>query len=333
MHNQQLIMKKIEYILLLTAWLISFSGCVKEDLDLSDCPPVDPGVEEENERYLRFQVKNNSQGFANIVEYIQLFAYDENNGYIKDTLLTRNQIQASDYRFNMTAWKNEGEEFHHMIGVMNLTDNYSIDNEHHKLEFRKSVVTNRTDTVDVHLEDVYLGQIEFGTPVKSVTYDMLYLVKNTNDVHLEIEFMEGCQLPENSTITPYLRGSNGTYNAFNESVGENTLVYEHHTYLTNLLPVLHYQFTTLKMYIGDDLEVLIKRYEDENAESVQEVSFMLTEYISQLVDGDGYYLYSTDEDLELQEDPFVVRILLDCDFAIAEITVNNWFVIKPGVDL
>lgn len=87
------------------------------------------------------------------------------------------------------------------------------------------------------------------------------------------------------------------------------------------------------MYIGDDLEVLIKRYEDENAESVQEVSFMLTEYISQLVDGDGYYLYSTDEDLELQEDPFVVRILLDCDFAIAEITVNNWFVIKPGVDL
>lgn len=43
MHNQQLIMKKIEYILLLTAWLISFSGCVKEDLDLSDCPPVDPG--------------------------------------------------------------------------------------------------------------------------------------------------------------------------------------------------------------------------------------------------------------------------------------------------
>ncbi|MCD7978700.1 MAG: FimB/Mfa2 family fimbrial subunit [Tannerellaceae bacterium] len=94
-------MKKIEYILLLFAWIISFSGCVKENLD--DCPPIaEPGMEEKDERYLYFRLRNSASTFEREVENLTLFAYDGNNQYVKDTILSRSELQASNYRFNMT---------------------------------------------------------------------------------------------------------------------------------------------------------------------------------------------------------------------------------------
>jgi len=127
-----------------------------------------------------------------------------------------------------------------MVAVMNLSDNYLIENEHSKLEFRKSVVTTRPDTVDYQLDNVYLGEIEFKIPVKAILYDTLELVHNINHVLLEIEFQDGCEMAANSSIVPFLRGTNGTYNAFNECVGQNRIVYEPYACLSATLPVLRY---------------------------------------------------------------------------------------------
>ncbi len=326
-------MKNLYCIILLFISFLSFNACVKEDR--SDCPPVDlPGEMEERLLYLRTVPEKYL--FEDIVETLQLYLYEEKEDML--VALTRefsaDELRATGYAIEWHNWNDLDHYNYHIIGVLNTNEDYDFPNTSRLYDFETHIKATEEDIVSHEVKDLFIGYFNPNDRWPSAPHDTLYLEKLLNRIYITIEF-DGFELREGTELKTRISGNNSKYDYLNGKLSTGFMNY--HPYRDNSAEtdrsVFTFDIITGKLYIEDDLELFVQLY-DEKGELEEETSFMLVEYIARIEDAAGNYLYDTDQKLQ-QEDEFYIYIVINEDFQIIGITINDRYTVPPGpgVDL
>lgn len=313
--------KHISLLSSLLMLLILSGSCINDDL--SDCP---------SGRYLHFETINTKYTFQDIVETVDLYIYDGNE--LADTkTYTRQDIQSMGYKVYLDE-RPSGTQFHY-VAIVNQTEDYyqTIDSENLETMFTE-LASSRGDS----LPDLFHGakDILFEYRLHGTT-DTIYLKKNTNKINLYVGF-EGYELPEESTLNSYIQGKNGQYDSENKPVEKTRYTYQPYRWTMGTGEYDYdSHFTTMRLWIGSDTDITLEKHDSPvsplRSEQVQQLyKLNIVEELAKVVAGNGEYLYNTDEKLEL-EDEFDIILLLDGNFVVLELIINDWVVINNNVPL
>lgn len=156
----------------------------------------------------------------------------------------------------------------------------------------------------------------------------MYLSKNTNNIHLTVHMSDGA-VPASAQVDAYMHGCNGLYDSQNKAKGNTMVTYLPHA--SSKVVTSTYDFTTLRLWIGDDLTMKIEQNES-GKQAVPLATIPVTQWLAELENDNGEKLYDTDDKLEM-EDEFNIEISLDGKAVIIGVKINGWYLIKPNVDL
>lgn len=314
-------MKK-EYVFILLFSFLIFGNCINEDN--SDCPYG---------KYVLFKIINPKYQYKEVVDKVDLYLYNEEEILVGEYSYSKAQLEGSELKA-MIPYDRAGN--YSIVALINQSERYLTFNKGELKELRTELLTDEGDSVKFKLADIYHSYKEVSFKGNTaMTNDTMYLSKNTNHINLEIEIHD-YDLPDNASLVTHICGNNGTYNFSNKSVGNRKITYLPHSSdfgdIRNEIMNFRYLFTIMRLWIGDDLKICLEQHEPGTLpETLAEV--MLTEEIAKLENElTGEKLYDTDEKLEL-EDEFDIRIVFDNTFTIIELKINDWFVIKPEIEL
>ncbi|MCD8042756.1 MAG: FimB/Mfa2 family fimbrial subunit [Tannerellaceae bacterium] len=308
-------------------------SCVKDDM--SDCDTGGSsggGIIETNSRILSFETIPHKYKFETIAENLRLYLYDEDLFLLNYYDITVQELAANDYKVTISDWKEvEDERLYHIMGVLNYTEHYEIAGEEHLERYETRIARDENNETEEDLNHIFVGYINIDPITKTVYEYKMLLEKLTNRIHLTVEFVD-FELPDNSNLTAHIIGSNAEYNYLNHSLEYTSMIYHPCIYGPNDDSKFKFEITTGKLYMEDDLELLIELY-NPNGIRIEHIDIPLTEKIAETQDDNGYYLYNTDEKLK-EEDEYYLNIVIGANFQIIEFNINDWhLVVDPGIDL
>ncbi|MDH6306321.1 hypothetical protein M2463_002989 [Parabacteroides sp. PH5-13] len=303
--------------------LLFLGSCINDDL--SECP---------SGRYLHFETLNGKYSFRDVVETVDLYIY-KGNSLVETKRYSRGEIQATGYKIYLNDRPN-GTELRYVALVNQAEDCYHTTGSETLEGMLTGLVSSETDS----LADLYHGTKDILFEHRSAgVADTIYLKKNTNKINLYVGF-DGYELPQGSTLHSYIQGRNGQYDSENKPV-ENSR-YTYHPYrwaLGGEESRYDYDahFTTLRLWIGADTDLSIEKQNTavsplRATEAQLLYRLNIVEELAKVVSSGGTYLYDTNEKLEL-EDEFDIILLLDGNFVVLELIINDWVVISNRVPL
>lgn len=304
-------MKEKKYILILLSFLFTITGCIDEDY--SDC---EKGI------YINFKTLNPKYEYTEIVENVEIHLYDVQNNLVNNYTYSRNQLEGSEYKAYIPEQKAGN---YSTVAVVNMSDSYKISNKEYENSFLLEVLTDPKDSIQKKLPDIYhsIKEISFGR--LNPQDELMELSKNTNHIDVTVIFEDDILSP-GKKLNAYIKGSNGIYNANNKSVGKTPITYCAHFNEKKEDDSYLFSFTTLRLWIGDDLKLSIVEEGEETSRILNEL--MITEEIAKLTNSSGEKIYDTDEKLEF-EDEFKIKIMID-NTGMIGLKINDWYAVYPG---
>ncbi len=318
------ISKQLLYLLIcILTFIILFGSCINEDM--SNCP---------SGRYLHFETINKKYEFKDIVEKVDLYIYDGEELVDKKTY-SRAEIEASDYKIYLDERPN-GMELHYIALINEFDDYFRTVDADHKETLQTAIVAAKGDSVKNRLPNIFHGakDILFSNKLLGIP-DTIYLKKNTNDINLFVAF-KGYELPSSSHLSSFICGSNGKYNYDNQPIETTTYTYLPYTAALGSGEYdYNSHFTTMRLWIGADTDIRLEKKDEVLSPLAPAVETLhrlnITEELAK-VTVNGEYIYNTDEKLEA-EDEYDITIILDGNFVVLELVINDWVIVRNGVPL
>lgn len=301
-------MKKKTFFFLLIVSLVSLTGCFSDDL--SNCP-VD--------LHLYFESVMPKYTYEGVTNRLDLYLYNGMDVLADKYTYSKAELEAIDYRPVLPLGACDR---YTLIALVNAESEYAVTGTEELHTFHVSLLASAGGVVRNKQANLFFARKEvFTKDVTSDTkciYETLALYKNTNHLFVDITFESpvGLQLGELNT---YLEGNNGSFNHQNKCHPVSNRVYLPHE--TNVAPGnanIQYSLTTMQLWIGSDLTLLV---EEEQKELLR---LRVMDYLSKV--------YDTDEKLD-KEDMFYLNLVLKNDFTIVELKINGWYVIRSGVEV
>ncbi len=328
-------MKFSRYLWFLGVFLIIMS-CVKDDL--SDCPPVnpvDPGLPgETSDWYLHFRTIPAKYTFRNVVESLDLYIYDRDEHDLVEVIdYSYEDLAGNDFSIHLGGMDCIIKDSYRFVVVMNATEHYEVVPGQTIQEYELSIVQDaeKGDFIDFKLNDVFSGYLDAVAQTKTIRRDTVDLVKLINHVTVTVEF-ENYSLPPGYELSASITGSNGHYNY--EFDSKQKALKPYMPYMERFLEldyIFEYDITTAKLTIDDDMMLNVEERNQQD-DFFRDLHLSLTGELAKIKDDNGNYLYNTNEKL-MQEDEFFFYFLLDKDFKILELTINDWILVRQEEDL
>lgn len=301
-------MKKRTFSLLFVVALLLFRGCFNDDL--SDCP-------------VRLQVYFESvmtkYRYEEVAKQLDLYLYDGMNMLAGHFTYTREELEAVNHRPEIPLG---GCDHYTLLALLNAGDTYVVTAPEQLSDFSVSLPALSGDTVKSKQPDLFFGRKEIRTTeIKESNrciYEVLPLYKNTNHLFVNVTF-EAATSSQKEDPDAFVEGNNGAFDQQNRCHPSSRRVYLPHDTFKGVESVdIQFRFTTMQLYIGSDLLLLLKEKDKEC------FRLQIMDYLSKI--------YETDEELD-QEDMFYFNLVLKDDFTIVELMINGWYVIRSGVEV
>ena len=303
-------MRKVLFIPWALAGLLP-SSCIRESLD--DCP-----------RGKRVCLRSAVHKYAieEVAREACLYLYDS-RGDLADTFrFPAERLSVDDYSitlpprdagpYALVALLNPSELHYEVTGVESLTS------------FRAALKPDRADTIARRPAALFHAHrvVDFGA---NAPPDTLYFYKNTVHFNVHVRF-EGRALPPPHLLSAVIDGHNGALDYLNTKSARRR-------YLPYAPPAIaeshHYRFETMDFRTADLLALLVS---ETTPAGVRSVAIDIVETLGKVTLDDGSRPYDTDEELA-QEDDYTITVTLDADLKVLELTINNWYTIKGGLEL
>ncbi|MDR0544413.1 MAG: FimB/Mfa2 family fimbrial subunit [Odoribacteraceae bacterium] len=303
-------MRKVLFIPWALAGLLPCS-CIRENLD--DCP-----------RGIRVCLRSavHKYKIEDVAREACLYLYDS-HGDLADTFrFPAGRLSTDDYavvlpprdagRYTLVALLNPSALHYEVTGVEALTS------------FRAALKPDRADTIARRSADLFHAHkvVSFGA---NAPPDTLYFYKNTVHFNVRVRF-EDRPLPPPHLLSAVIDGNNGIFDYLNAKSARRR-------YLPYAPPVVaedyHYRFQTMDFRTADLLALLLS---ETTPAGVRSIAIDIAETLGKVTLDDGSRPYDTDEELA-QEDDYTITVALDANLKVLELTVNDWYTIKGGLEL
>lgn len=305
-----------------------------------------------NEQQLTLKFLHNinpdyTNNISEVLEYIDLYLYQESGDLLSVTHLTKEELEATDYTY--TTRMQPGN--YRLATWMNAGEDYVIENSENISQAQLRVLCDGNNHLDENTPGIYYGYDDKLYDYVYENQDVVFTIdwypvekninfaKNTNQIEIISKFDR--VLPNGlSDLNVYIAGANGSCNFNNRGISTCPL-YTYHPhqmdeYYNSTDPIYgakYYQsyqtnITTQRLWQGDDLELIISYtdltgYEDELAR------FKLTDELIM-----RNPLYNNNFQLERYEH---YRIVFYFDYerswTITEITVNDWKLVSQNEEI
>lgn len=298
---------RLKYIFLLLAVLVIYAGCYKEDF--SDCPHV---------LYLYYRSVMQKYTYEDVVEQLDIYLYDTNGQQISTYTYSVEELDDIDFMPKIPVEKNT---VYSIVSVLNAHNDYTIENGLELQSFKLSLNTQSGDTVREKQDDLFYGmkQITVIGLENRQQQETIDLYKNTNHINLNVSFRNG--KPDGYPLFARLEANNGSFDYTNKCYPQSFRIYE--PYLQNEYSGKElFCFTTMQIWLGSVVNLFLET--EEGGRRIQKSEMNIVEVITKV--------YNTEEKLA-QEDIFNINLILDADYTIFELSINEWYVIKSGEEI
>ncbi|MCD7906226.1 MAG: FimB/Mfa2 family fimbrial subunit [Clostridium sp.] len=309
--------KQLITILCLTAAL---SGCIKEDLD--DCYEV----------YLAFECINPNYKFSETVQELELLFYNEAGELAYHLPYTRSVLSANGWKANITYDVTQPGKYTVVALVNYHTENpLSLTNKENKEKFLAEIKYDNERWVNYTVTDSYHGiyELQLNKNEGETMVHTIPLSKNTNTIQLTIEFEQEEDAKDLNFYRSYLVGENARVN-WNYTIPAHQPVYYKHektSYGNGEVTIQDY-FKTMRIHTDGNLKLHMEFVEKGITYSqVVDIPRTLVR-----VEKDGVLIYDTNEKLELY-DYFEIKVKINGEFVITQLTVSDWNVVIGNEDV
>ena len=334
-------MKKRNIILSLLLVLPLLTGCLRDDY--GDC------------LYVTFDSLNPKHAYADEVEHVSLYFYDENGDLVRDYHYDKSQLRQSDMaaivpglpagNYKMVAIVNDG--------IHTTTEGY----EHY------STLHTRLDggTLESELTSIFIAEKDFSANADpQIQTEKMTLRKLSNNVHVHLLYDQEVgpgeefapYVPtEGTNLTAWVEGTNGYYH--HELVGGSTKLVANPWYRADngdphYLPDHPSQFSITTMDMRHDGKLtlyLSERLTGGRSEDVElrQISLDIADYLRRTQEELGT-VYATDEEFQQYldfEDEFhiyirlgnVVEIVTGPEGHYLRIEVRGWDLVSGKINV
>lgn len=302
--------KRYIYIFLLLM-VFSLNGCFKDDL--SFCPI---------KLQVYFESVMTKYEYENITDRLDLYVYKDQVLMEKFTY-SKEELKQINYSPIIPVTYCDS---YTLLALTNLSDCYSVSGTDKLSTFHVALNTAIADTVkekqtDLHYAKKVLPIFE-ANEANQIIQETLHLYKNTNHIYLNVSF-NGEYNFRATDLQARLQGNNGTFNHQNKCHAASNRVYHPHVVDTDVADAdIQFWFTTMQLWTGNDLELYLE--ESAGGKKVEKARLRIMDEISKV--------YDTDAKLD-QEDIFIIELVLENDFTIFELKINDWYIIKSGIEV
>lgn len=301
-------MKKFIPFCLVTILILSFKGCFKDDL--SNCPA---------KLQVYFESVMTKYEYETVTNRLDLFLYNGMDELSGMYTYSKAELEAVNYRPVIPLGTCDR---YTLLALVNVADCYEVSDTETLGTFRVALKSTANDTVRQKQTELFFAREELSMTDMNLSdrcvYQTLPLYKNTNHIFVDVAFESSYNL---ATAVPgaYIKGNNGSFDQYNTCHTNSHRVYLPHKVSADIGNVtVQYQFTTMQLWIGSDILLLLEEQQSEI------FRLKIMEHISKV--------YDTNEKLD-QEDRFYLTLVLTDDFTILELSVNGWYVIRSGVEV
>lgn len=297
-----------KHIYLLITLFLFLGGCNKDDLE--DCPIM---------LHVYFESVMTKYEYENIADQLDLYLYNQNNSLVERFSYSKNQLQQANYTPVLPIW-----EFgkYTLVALVNPKD-YTISGDGDINSFQVALNSEEGDTVRTKQSDLFHAYKVMDLPFTGIInrYDTLDLYKNTNHILVNISFER--YDTERSTLHAYMSGNNGSSDYKNDCNPNSKRIYLPYTKKWEGRKV-SMQYTTMQLKIGSDLTLYVEEEREGTRTIMKELN--IAETISKVSE------YNTNEKLD-QEDTFTIDLVLSSDYIILDLKINDWYIIRSGVQV
>lgn len=315
-------------VIFLTAFAFSSCSWVKDDTD--DCP---------NGIWLQMQYDYNMLDVdaVKLIDDATVFVYDSLGNYVRKMEITKAQLEANDYRIDVSSLPEGYYDFVVWAGAED--SHYSIRDAQDLSLHHLALLTDRDASISENIGDLYYGGIQRVYIGKQYAVHPLKMIKDTNRIVCIVENESEEDPISVSYYTMQIVANNGLYNAYNDPVPSNTNATLSGVYYNpyseedveiddiDLGPhkAARFGFNTLRLIEHDNTRLILKEKESGN----EVFNIPMTEYLAQvselmLIKG---RTPSVQEYLDRQDQhTFIICLSSDPNNknAIMRCKVNNW---------
>lgn len=313
-------------LLILAAFAVTSCSWVKDDTD--DCP---------NGTWLQMQYDYNMLD-VDAVELINdatVLVYDSLGNYVREIKLNKTQLEANDYRIDVSSLPEGYYDFVVWAGAEDK--HYSIRDAQDLNLHRLALLTDDDASVSDNIGDLYYGGIQRVYIGKQYAVHPMKMIKDTNRIVCIVE-NESEQNPISvSKYTMQIIADNGLYNAYNTPVPSTSTIkgVRYNAYAEDDVNIddidlgphqaARFGFNTLRLMEHDNTRLILK----ERDTDTEVFNIPMTEYLAQvselmLIKG---RTPSVQEYLDRQDQhTFIICLSGDPNSknAIIRCKVNNW---------
>jgi hypothetical protein len=281
-------------------------------------------------KFLHFKTVNPKYRFEEVVESVDLYVYRQDGSLTGKYHYSKESLEASGFEAYLPQ-QPVGD--YTVVALVNRNEaNYNVSQDSNMKGMSTNIITVPNDTVNVRPADLYHACKPISFVTSSQQKDTMFLVKNTNNVTVTLEFAGwGKDAPPPSDVKygVFLTGSNGTYNYENRPSGNTRITYMPYKQEESSV-VCEYRMTTMRLWRNSDLMVYVVE-KRPGKPPVKRIGLVLTDELAKIIDSNGIKRYDTDEKLAL-EDEFYLKFMFDGPLLVG-FELNGWFLIKPDVSL
>lgn len=321
------------FIFILLLMPVYLSGCIGEG-----DPNCDPLHQELTIQFLHNINPSYENTLPDVIEYINLYIYDESGEIAKYERLTKERLDTTAYKYKI----NLEAGTYTLIAIMNDEQEYKSEHTDSLKNASLRIICDDNQQLFSRTAPVFYGYDDklydnrYEEKQAVVTLDWypvqrtINFANNTNNIEVNVKFNR--YLLTGSEVEVYIQGKNGVIDFINKCPDQYP-VYTYHAHEKEIENALTYQsyinrITTQRLWEGDDLELTIIRKEPGKEDEVM-VCQPLTELLMKNP------LYNNDYQLERYNDYQLVYEyeFRDGAWMLSELLINDWKTIQQPAEL
>ncbi len=302
---------------LLLLLIAGAQSCIREGI--SDC---------DQRLYIYFTPENVKHNYPQLVQTVDLYFYDEQG----NLAATRNYNKNELYTEHKAAIVDDLPIGRYtLMSIINNVETYQTTGEQQLHTLQSNL---REKEIKETLVDFFSGTIELiVTP--SITSQRIEktIIKHNNNIHLEIQFDDDYELPQQTTLNTYIAGNNGAYHYQSGTcLSDSYTTYLPHHIENNPdgIPIKA-DFTTMRIWRNSDLTLYFQEQHPTQG-IVRTLRLNIADELARVVNDQNQPLYDTDQKLSYH-DEYNIRITLGPQLILLQLVINDWTVIGGDINV
>lgn len=250
---------KVKYISILCAFSLLLGGCIKDSLE--DCPVL-------VHVYLESVMKKYQ--YEKIADRLDLYLYDSNEKLVNKFSYSQADLARTEF-IPVLSVQEVGD--YTLVASLNQSQFYEFSGIEYLDTYRVSLKPMESNKIRDKQNDLYHGYKHLSVPYTHNInqYDTIAVYKNTNHININITY-EG-RVAQGVNRNVYLKGNNGSFNYQNVCDARSERIYLPHTSQSRS-DSWYYQFTTMQLWLGSDLSLIVKEEKDGEEKVVNEINIV-----------------------------------------------------------